>query len=316
MTGAVTGPNRPGSRGLPGVGEPPDEAGGGSPADSGGVPFAGRSLSESGFGGDVGAPDDRVRAALVALGNAPAPAAEVALLRAVAGTRVLVPVVAAPAGEPVRHHGSGEESDGAELSTVTLTGPDGRRALPVFTGVDTLAAWDASARPVPVRIGDAARSAIEDGCEALLLDLGAPHVAVLRLSHVWALAQEREWVPAFDDPVVRLAVAEAAQGIDGLVRARAHDGARMHGPGVLRLVLTLAPGLPAARTQAIVATLGERLAADPEVRIRIDDLAVVLHRADTPEDAVPPDAEPPDAEPPDAPASARGAGPAGAGGRR
>lgn len=263
-------------------------------ADSGGIPFTGRELRDSGFAGDRGDSDPRVLAALHRLGQEPGPASEAELIDVLLGARVIVPVVAAPAGAAVHHHGdhddsprhADEVSSGSEMATVVLTAPDGRRALPVFSGVQTLAAWDASARPVPVTTPEVARSTIEDGCETLLVDLDSPHAAALRLSHVWALAQARAWQPGHTDPVVRLAVAEAAQGLDGLVRATIEDGSVLHGPGVLRLVLVLCPGLTPEVVERIVQSVGERLAVDPEVRIRIDDLAVVVHRAEDPVDAV------------------------------
>ena len=52
--------------------------------------------------------------------------------------------------------------------------------------------------------------------------------------------------------------------------------------------LTLRGGLPAAAVEAIAQRVGERLAADPDVRRRIDDLAVVIHQAIEPQDAPPP----------------------------
>ena len=43
-----------------------------------------------------------------------------------------------------------------------------------FTGLDTLAAWRADARPVPVSASVAARSAIQEGAAALVLDVAGP----------------------------------------------------------------------------------------------------------------------------------------------
>ncbi|GMA40011.1 SseB family protein [Mobilicoccus caccae] len=272
--------------------------------DSGGIPFAGRQLSDPGFAGDDGRSDPDLLSALEALTRDGSAENVAATLRLLSTARVVVPVVAAPKGTPVQHHpgsgagqphdehqheGHGHEghghdrpSDGTEMATVTLSATDGSsKAMPVFTGVDTLAAWDPTARPSPTHVPDVARSAIEDGCDTLLVDLGSPHAAALPLSHLWALAQERPWMPPHEDPVVRLAVAEAAQGLDGLLRAGAEDGTATHGPDVLRLVLVLRPGLDQARVEQIARTMGERLAGDPEVRIRIDDLAIVLHRGDS-----------------------------------
>lgn len=186
-------------------------------SDSAGVPFTGRELRDSGFAADRGQSDPRVLQALRELQAQPGHEREAALLGVLVAARLIVPVVAAPPGAEVHHHGKHSEdsrhgahsehvadggheasslqevSAGTEMATVVLTAPDGQRALPVFTGVEALGTWSASARPVPVQTIDVARSTIEDGCDTLLLDLDSPHAAALRLSHVWALAQERPW---------------------------------------------------------------------------------------------------------------------------
>ena len=54
--------------------------------------------------------------------------------------RLLVAVVALPGAE---HASEGE------MALALLESADGRQALPAFTGLDTLAAWSAQARPVP-----------------------------------------------------------------------------------------------------------------------------------------------------------------------
>lgn len=251
--------------------------------DSHGVPWAGRRLEPAPFADDAGGSDAAVLTALRELAAADpgaASAAESRLLDVLAGARVLVPIVAVPAED--------DTQDGSSMATALLRGPDGSRALPVFTGVAGLSAWDPAARPVPMRVSEAARSALDEGCAAMPIDLADEHAAVLRGSQLWALALGERWLPAHTDPVVRLAVAEAGQGIDGLVRAQPEDGS-LHGPGTMRLVLTLRPGLSGSVVEAVVARLGERLAADPDVRRRIDDLAVVLHQANEPADQVPPD---------------------------
>lgn len=249
--------------------------------DSHGVPWAGRRLDPAPYDGDDGSPDPAAVQALQALaGAAPADraAAEERLVTVLAGGRVLTPLLAAPADDG---------DSGASMATALLRGPDGTLALPAFTGLAALTAWDPGARPVPTAMAEAARSALDEGCAAMPIDLASEHAAVLRASQLWALALGERWRPAHEDPVVRLAVAEAAQGIDGLLRIRAEDGS-LHAPGTLRLVLVLRPGLAPAVVDAAVALVGERLAGEPDVRRRIDDVAVVLHRAQDPVDAVPP----------------------------
>ena len=114
-----------------------------------------------------------------------------------------------------------------DMAVVTLTGPDGRRALPVFTGTAALAAWDPTARPVPVTADRAAQAAVAEGCDVMVVDLagggGAP-ATELRPSQVWALAQRRAWLPAHEDPFVRAAVEGAVRPEDAVEHVDVEDG--------------------------------------------------------------------------------------------
>ena len=92
----------------------------------------GRLLSGTGFDNDTGEADPTLAAAL-AHGRD-----DVALFAAVACARLLVPVVAAPAGDLTELG----ETRSADMAVATITSPDGQRALPVFTSVTALQAWD------------------------------------------------------------------------------------------------------------------------------------------------------------------------------
>lgn len=248
-------------------------------ADSQGRPWSGRRIESGRFADDIGAADPGVVAALTSLAAAEPGGlaeAESALMSALAGSRVLVPLVAVPdpAGE---HH---------TMATASLTGPDGSRAMPVFTSSAAVTHWDGSARPVPTPVGEACCAALEQGCTAMVVDLAEPHAAVVRLSQLWALSLGEPWVPSHADPVVCSAVAAAARGLGGVVDVRCEDGA-IHAPGTLRLVVVLQPGLSARSVDEMIGGLGERLTDDPDVRRRIDDVAVVVHQAIHPADAVP-----------------------------
>ncbi len=134
----------------------------------------GRSIPGPGFAGDLGEPDPEVRAALAAYAAEPAdPDRHLAVLAALSRARLLVPVVAI-LGD-VEHDASGlAREKTSDMATVLLTGHDGRQALLGFTGVDSLAAWRPDGRPVPVTARDAARSALQEGAAALLLDVAGP----------------------------------------------------------------------------------------------------------------------------------------------
>lgn len=237
--------------------------------DTHGLPWAGRDLTTSPFDGDTGAADPELLAALQS-GDEGAVMAVLSRAGRATPLRVLVPIVAHP--DEVDETGDLAVDARTDMASVVLTAPDGRRALPIFSGLAALTDWDANARPVPVTVADAARAAIDDTCDVLLLDLGAPHALVLRLSQLWALAQDRPWLPPHADPVVLDAVAAAA-GEDPCVDLAHVEPADQ---GLLRVALTLTPGLDRDRVTGVVEAFGTRLGADPDVRIRIDGLALTL----------------------------------------
>lgn len=236
-------------------------------ADTGGVPWAGRTLRGTGFDDDTGAADQALAALLA--GPDPAPQEVVA---AVARARLVVPIVAVAAEVD---DSSGVPVDArSDMASVTLVAPDGQRALPAFTSTGALTAWDPSARPVPVTAQRAARAAVQEGCSVIPLDLPAtpaPAAYTLTGSMVWALAMARPWVPAHADDHVAAAVAQAARHEEAVSAHRLGGEA-----GDLLVELALRPGLTAAQVQAVVTRIGERLAVDAETRARIDAVAFRL----------------------------------------
>ncbi|QFG68825.1 SseB family protein [Ornithinimicrobium pratense] len=238
--------------------------------DTAGVPWAGRTLTGTGFDADTGAADARLAHLLVT------PAAErdeQELVAAVAEARLIVPVVAVPSEID---DSSGIPVDAvSDMASVTLVAPDGQRALPAFTSTAALAAWNAEARPVPVSAQRAALAAVQEGCEVIPLDLPAPPgpaAYTLRPSMVWALAMGRVWSPAHQDPKVVAAVAAAVADEPAVVGHELADGEG----GQLEVRLRLTPGLTQSQVQSLVAVIGERLADDQDTRTRIDALGFRL----------------------------------------
>jgi hypothetical protein len=165
-----------------------------------------RILSPSEFPGDDGRANPSTREAL---DIASAPTSPVDYLRAVAALcldRVLVPVVATAtrmaevagtrADSPAGGALSGDKE--AEMSVVLLQTRDGRRAMLAFTGMDSLRAWDASARPVPVTLDLAAQSAAADGAAALLVDFAGPSPLVIEGEVLAELARGHRLVEVAD----------------------------------------------------------------------------------------------------------------------
>ncbi|MBA3529862.1 MAG: SseB family protein [Propionibacteriaceae bacterium] len=135
-------------------------------------------LATSQFPDDDGQATEATRQALA---GASEQASSDAYLRAVAALcadRVLVPVVATATRSAPTAAGLTSDKE-AEMSVVLLQAADGRRAMLAFTGMDSLRAWDGRARPVPVTLDLAARSAEADGAAALLVDFAGPHPLVI-----------------------------------------------------------------------------------------------------------------------------------------
>ena len=229
----------------------------------------GRTLSGTGFDNDTGEADPSLSAALAEGWD------EVALLAALTDARLLVPVVPAPASA---NPGEPKSARSADMAVVTLTLPEGQRALPVFTSLTALLAWDPTARPSPVTSATAAQAAVAERCDVLLIDVGSRHPRVLRPSMVWALAQQRGWLPAHTDPFVAQTLARATADEADVIGCLCEEGDPA-GAGILRVVLSLRPGLDPARVQALATRVGERIAKDGEARARIDGLTFVIRQA-------------------------------------
>jgi hypothetical protein len=60
------------------------------------------------------------------------------------------------------------------MAAVLVTGRDGRTALLAFTSTASMRDWDPDARPVSVPTRQAARAALQDGADALVVDLAGP----------------------------------------------------------------------------------------------------------------------------------------------
>ncbi len=248
----------------------------GRPSDSAGQAWEGKTIPSTGFEGDTGGMDPAVAAALEANRQDPSPETETELVARVAASRWLVPVVAVAA--EVDTSGQHAVDTRSDMAAVTLTAPNGSRGLPMFSSIATLQEWDPEARPVPVRAAAAAQSAVTEGCDVLLVDVASEHAAVLRPSMLWALAQERAWLPAHRDEHVLRAVAMAVQDEPDVLDHRVGAG-EPAGSGALRVVLVLRQGLGKEDIAAIATRVGERIATDGEARARIDALAFSLESA-------------------------------------
>lgn len=141
---------------------------------------------------DDGAPDPHLRGLIAA-----ATADQRAYLRCCAGlglARLLLPVVPQESSEPDIHD---------EPGTPLVVFPDGRRALMTFTGLDSLQAWQADARPVQCTIDEVARTAQQweadgGGAVTVVVDPAGPVALELVPQVVTALAAGQRLVELED----------------------------------------------------------------------------------------------------------------------
>lgn len=149
-----------------------------------------RTIPDPGFADDRGAADPRLREALAEHGAGTASSG--AVLALLQDTRVLVPVVAVLGDVEVDEHGLAHDKS-SDMAAVLVQAADGGTGLLAFTSVETMARWDPGARPVPVTVATAATAAVQDGAEALLVDLAGPASYVVdgddltRLAAGWRL---------------------------------------------------------------------------------------------------------------------------------
>ncbi|GAA4804849.1 SseB family protein [Nocardioides caeni] len=135
-----------------------------------------RRLQGSAYVDDDGSADAALRTALEAWGSGAG--SRPAVLAALVDARLLVPVVAVLGEVEVGDDGLARDKT-SDMAAVLLAGADGRMALVAFTDLPALAAWDPTARPVPVAAPLAAATAVQEGAAALVLDVAGPHRFVL-----------------------------------------------------------------------------------------------------------------------------------------
>ena len=208
------------------------------------------------FRNDRGDADPAVSGALA--GYAAGLRAEHEALAALAGARLLVPVVAVRSGDDVSAPGQGEKD--SEMATPAIVGADGRRAMPAFTSLDALRRWQPDARPVPVPAASVWQAAVQQD-EAVIIDIGGPVPLAVEGSRLSALAAGQPVPPLHEDPDVRAAVAAIAAAQPPGIRVRLGPP-----PPDADLTLELAPAggtgaaaVPASAGEAIVAAVAASL---------------------------------------------------------
>lgn len=144
-----------------------------------------RRIPDPGFGDDDGSPDAALTTALTAYAAGSGRLDRV--LAALQDARVLVPVVAVLGEVAVDEKGMAHDKS-SDMAAVLVAKPDGRRGLLAFSGLDALRDWDPEARPVPVTARLAAQAALQEGADALVVDVAGPASAAVSGDDLRALA--------------------------------------------------------------------------------------------------------------------------------
>ncbi|MFK3836655.1 SseB family protein [Microbacterium sp. NPDC087868] len=255
-----------------------DHAGAANRGDSAGVPWEGRSFEANQHAADDGSADPALLAALLSFRAGSG--SQVEVVDAFRHARVLIPLVAEKGEEGVAPSGLAVDKT-QELSIVTVAAPDGRRVQPVFSSVEAMQGWDASARPIPVEAVRAALAASADDTDLIVLDPTSETEFVIRRPAVWAIAQEHAWEPSFLSPEVfaalQASVAQELAVIDVAVAAGDPD-ARLRGPELI-VILELVDGLEREVLDAVLARLAQRWSSDDRIAVLADSLTVKLRRS-------------------------------------
>ncbi|WEG07695.1 SseB family protein [Microbacterium horticulturae] len=245
--------------------------------DSAGVPWAGRSFRANPHSGDDGSADPALLAALTAFTGGAGD--RVAIVDAYRDARLLIPLVAEKGDEGVGPTGLPVDKT-QELSIVTVAAPDGRRVLPVFSSVQAMGRWDATARPVPVEGVRTALAAVDDETDLIVIDPASDTEHVLRRPAVWAIAQQIGWEPSYRSTDVFTGLQESVARELAVIDVAVADGdpsGRLRGPELL-VHLKLVDGLGQEQLDAVLARLAKRWAADDRIATLVDSLSVKLSR--------------------------------------
>jgi hypothetical protein len=184
---------------------------------------------------------------------------EHAALTALAGSRLLVPLLAepAPAGGAA-----------SQVSVPSLVGADGRPAIPGFTSLDALSRWRPGARLVPRPAALVWQAAMAESA-AVVIDVAGPVPLAVDGARLAALAEGEPVPEPHQDPDVQAAVAEAVARQEAVAPAGLKLAGLARGDdGSLVVRLLMAAGGERDPVGRSVAALGEDIMARLGGRLR------------------------------------------------
>jgi len=220
--------------------------------------FAGVVVPEPEFPDDDGTLQPALGAVLAAFDEGEASLRDVALV--LGGARLMTPLVAVLDEVEESSEGLRQEKS-SHMASVSLVAADGRRGLLAFSSVQAMAAWDPAARGIPALGARVAAGAIEEGADAVLLDLAGPVRLALDGALLRALATGAPLPLPYADPTVHDAVVAALTGLEGLagVLLEAPEPGEDPAPDLVVLVTPV----PGADPDALAQAVAERLVAHP-----------------------------------------------------
>jgi hypothetical protein len=244
-------------------------------ADSAGVPWEGRGFEPNAFAGDDGKADLQLIDSIIRLQAGTG--TQVQVIDAFRKARVLIPLLAnlGEAGEGA--HGQTVDKS-ADLSIVTVETPDQQNALPVFSSVTAMDAWNPVARPVPHSATKAALAAAAEGNTRIVLDPGSPTEFVIRRPAIEAIAKEIPWTPSYDDPEVAAAFDQALAGNPELAgwSIAVGDPVSVLASAEVELTLSIARTLTQEEFDELMQKIAKSLAESEVIAERVDSLRVKL----------------------------------------
>jgi len=238
---------------------------------------------------DRGDSDPEVAAALNAF--AAGRGSERAALSALAGTRLLVPVVAMLTEATGGVQGPDDDAAGpgrlrrdkvSEMALPTLVGNDGRLAVLVFTCLRSLTTWRPAARPVPVPARQAWQAGVQEA-SAVVIDVAGPVPLAVDGARLAALADGRPPPLPHEDRDVQ-ALADAAMTGEPLIAGFALLPGENGSDLTIQVMLAHGHEPGQAQAQAAIQRAVERIAAAGGGRVR-RGITVTASMADRPGDA-------------------------------
>ena len=239
--------------------------------DSAGQPWAGRRFTPNPRADDDGSADPALTAALRAFRSGHS--SQLTVVEALRGARLLVPLLA-EAGELGLSPEGRTIDKTQELSLVTVQAPSGRAAIPAFTAVDAMQAWNAAARPVPVEVERVALAAGAEG-SGVILDPTRDTEFGLQRSALAALATDAPWTAPWADALVLTGFAAglAEPEVAAIDVLPGDPEARLTGPEVT-VRLSLRPGLDRAALDELFARLQARWSEAEAIGARVESFGV------------------------------------------